>query len=122
MVRKQKALVLLVILSLLSPLANAQEELHAGGQLIASYVADAHFSHDPYAKASPWEDYAEAFCEYLFLPERLIEHAPEKFQFLEEEFKRYSNNEALMQRLEAALERGGDHKDHDDHENSLPLA
>lgn len=77
-----------------------------GDNILYSYNADARFSSRWYAKASPWEDFAEAFAEYIFLPKRLIHDAPEKFKHLEQEFKKYSGNQEIQAALESAL-RGG---------------
>ena len=54
------------------------------------------FSLVTYARTNPWEDWAEAFKEYCLLPDRLIQFAPEKFMFLEQEFRKYGNNRELM--------------------------
>ncbi|MCB0328577.1 MAG: hypothetical protein KDD70_02905 [Bdellovibrionales bacterium] len=74
------------------------------GNVLQSYDADSDFSNRWYAKTSPWEDFAEAFSEYLFLPERLIEDAPEKFQHLELELRRYAGDAELREKLEKRLE------------------
>lgn len=71
--------------------------------VLISYRADSEFSNRWYAKSSPWEDFAEAFSEYLFLPERLIQNAPNKFYHLELEFRRYSSRPDLLELLERAL-------------------
>jgi len=73
------------------------------GNVLTSYRADSEFSNRWYAKTSPWEDFAEAFSEYLFLPERLIQDAPNKFLHLELEYRRYSGNLEMMELLEEAL-------------------
>jgi hypothetical protein len=61
--------------------------------LLISFDAEADFSRRWYAKVSPWEDFAEAFSEYLYLPERLLQDAPEKFWHLERELRRYIGDE-----------------------------
>lgn len=84
-----------------------------GGLLIA-YKAFGPFSLVDYSRTNPWEDFAEAFCEYNLRPDRLITFAPEKFQFLEQEFGRYKGNKELSKKLEHQLERrkeNGSHKD-----------
>jgi len=73
-----------------------------GRGTLFSYKALAHFSLDAYAGTSPWEDFAEAFAEYLLLPRRLVELAPEKFLFLEREFRVHRSDE-LEKRAQALL-------------------
>ncbi len=80
-------------------------QYNPGWNLLTSYNADADFSSRWYAKTSPWEDFAEAFSEYLYLPERLINDAPHKFKHLEQEFKRYEDNRELEQQLQRSLAR-----------------
>ncbi len=72
--------------------------------ILTSYNPDADFSSRWYAKTSPWEDFAEAFSEYILVPERLAQDAPLKFLHLEEEFKLYVNNEEISELLERSLE------------------
>lgn len=72
--------------------------------ILTSYNPDADFSSRWYAKTSPWEDFAEAFSEYILVPERLAHDAPLKFLHLEEEFKLYVNNTEITEILERALE------------------
>ncbi|MCB0352047.1 MAG: hypothetical protein KDD64_00930 [Bdellovibrionales bacterium] len=67
--------------------------------VLYSYDAESDFSNRWYAKSSPWEDFAEAFSEYLFLPERLIQDAPEKFKHLDLEFRRYADDSRMQQLL-----------------------
>ncbi|MCO6432617.1 MAG: hypothetical protein J5J00_17325 [Deltaproteobacteria bacterium] len=78
---------------------------HPEQDLLFAYDSDAKFSYRPYSRTSPWEDFAEAFAEYLYLPERLIEMAPEKFLHLELEFRRYHNDEKIKRLLDAALQK-----------------
>ena len=75
-----------------------------GRGTLFSYKALARFSLDAYAGTSPWEDFAEAFAEYLLLPQRLVELAPEKFLFLEREF-RVHRADALEKRAQELLRR-----------------
>lgn len=86
-----------------------------GWDSLIKYNADANFSHDPYSHASPWEDFAEAFTEYIFLPERLIKHAPDKFQYLELEFRKYENNHRIQDLIEQALKDGPSDDEHPGH-------
>jgi len=76
--------------------------------ILQSYRADSEFSNRWYAKMSPWEDFAEAFSEYIFLPDRLLRDAPEKFLHLELEFKKYEDNQELQRRLRTALAQNPD--------------
>jgi hypothetical protein len=75
-----------------------------GGLLIA-YKAFGPFSLVDYSRTNPWEDFAEAFCEYTLRPDRLITFAPEKFKFLDQEFGRYKGDKELYKKLEHQLER-----------------
>ncbi|RME61401.1 MAG: hypothetical protein D6780_01790, partial [Candidatus Dadabacteria bacterium] len=75
----------------------------AWSDLLISYDADGEFSSRWYAKTSPWEDFAEAFSEYLFVPERLVHDAPHKFKHLEEEFKVYENDKYIQDLLKKEL-------------------
>ncbi len=78
-----------------------------GKAVIFSVFARQLFVHDalaeftlvPYSQTSPWEDWAEAFAEYYLLPERLIQFAPAKYQFFEQEFGRYQGREDLSRQL-----------------------
>lgn len=76
--------------------------------LLYSFDTDAPFSLDPYSRTNPWEDFAEAFCEYIMIPERLIEFAPEKFIFLEKEFRLYDDQLELMRNAEQRIAGEGD--------------
>ena len=90
------------------PIEHAGKEIvlvPMGRGILASFDAEAGFSHDPYSHASPWEDFAEAFCEYLFLPERLIEHAPEKFLHLELELRKYERHKTIQALLTDAIDK-----------------
>jgi len=82
------------------------------GNVLTSYRASSEFSNRWYAKTSPWEDFAEAFSEYLFLPERLIQDAPNKFLHLELEYRRYSDNREMMELLENALSESNGFESH----------
>lgn len=75
-----------------------------GRDALLQFNPDADFSSRWYAKASPWEDFAEAFSEYIFLPERLIKFAPEKFKHLEQEFHKYDGDARIQDLLNRALE------------------
>ncbi len=68
--------------------------------------ADAGFSSYDYSQTSPWEDFAEAFAEYHLTPERLIELAPLKYKFLEQEFHRHQFRDDLKRQLDERLARG----------------
>ncbi len=74
-----------------------------GSDILLACSAESEFSSRWYAKVSPWEDFAEAFAEYIMSPEKLIEHAPTKFIFLEEEFRKYENNQKILDLLELRL-------------------
>jgi hypothetical protein len=65
--------------------------------ILLACSSESEFASRWYAKASPWEDFAEAFAEYIHCPERLIEHAPSKFLFIEEEFRKYEDNLTLLE-------------------------
>ncbi|RMD83935.1 MAG: hypothetical protein D6808_07840 [Candidatus Dadabacteria bacterium] len=39
------------------------------------------FSLHPYARTDPWEDWAEAFSEFILIPERLKRFSPEKYLY-----------------------------------------
>lgn len=84
--------------------------------LLMSYDTSADFSLIDYSRTNPWEDWAESFCEYIMLPERLLKFAPQKFMYFEEEFRKYSGVglAALLKRLEQ-------NRKHDNDE-SLPQA
>ncbi len=71
--------------------------------VLLAYRSNAQFSLHRYSKTDPWEDYAEAFSEYMLLPERLIKFAPKKFKFFEQEYGRYSEDLIIMDRLDQAL-------------------
>jgi len=75
------------------------------GGLLLAYKALGPFSLVDYARTNPWEDFAEAFCEYTLHPDRLITFAPEKFKFLDEEFGRYRQDTELYKKLERQLGR-----------------
>lgn len=79
-------------------------QYHKTFNALIGYRADAQFSHRDYAHASPWEDFAEAFAEYMLLPERLIEDAPDKFLYMELEFRRYHADPAMLRKLDRALD------------------
>ena len=84
------------------------------GGLLLAYKALGPFSLVDYARTNPWEDFAEAFCEYTLRPDRLIVFAPEKFKFLDEEFGRYRDDQELHKKLKHQLERrkqNGSHKE-----------
>lgn len=61
-----------------------------------SYRADAAFSLHDYGRTSPYEDWAEAFSEYVLLPRRLVAYSPEKFAFFESCFGCHRHNESLQ--------------------------
>ncbi|NDC36904.1 MAG: hypothetical protein EBZ48_02500 [Proteobacteria bacterium] len=75
------------------------------GGLLFVHKASGPFSLRDYSTTNPWEDFAEAFCEYTLRPDRLITFAPEKFKFLEQEFGRYKGDKELYKKLEHHLER-----------------
>jgi hypothetical protein len=75
-----------------------------GPNILMSYRGGAEFSHRDYSHASPWEDFAEAFAEYMFLPKRLIKDAPEKFRHLDQEFRRYHGDSEIQRLLSEALQ------------------
>ena len=52
----------------------------------------ARYSLGSYAKTNPWEDWAEAFCEYVILPQRLAAVAADKFEYFNEQFGMYSED------------------------------
>ncbi len=60
----------------------------AEGKLF-SYNRKAGFADDQYSRASPWEDWATCFSEYLFAPQRLRECAPLKFEYFNKYFKKW---------------------------------
>jgi hypothetical protein len=70
--------------------------------ILLAYNSESEFASRWYAKMSPWEDFAEAFAEYIHCPERLIEHAPSKFLFIEEEFRKYKDKPQLVELAEKA--------------------
>ena len=45
------------------------------------YSIDGEFSLNAYSRTNPWEDWAEAYCEYLLIPERLKQIAPQKYRY-----------------------------------------
>lgn len=71
--------------------------------LVMMYDAFSDFSHRDYAKASPWEDIAEAISEYINLPMRLIKDAPEKFMHLEHEFHKYDGDKEIAKAVKESL-------------------
>lgn len=80
--------------------------------LLLSYRLDGQFSLIDYSRSNPWEDWAEGFCEYVMLPERLILFAPQKFLYFEQEFRKYAADKSLLRQLQEMLSRkeadGGD--------------
>jgi hypothetical protein len=67
-----------------------------GADILLVCSAQSEFASRWYAKVSPWEDFAEAFAEYILCPEQLIDYAPTKFLFLEEEFRKYKDNQEIL--------------------------
>ncbi|MEZ4753638.1 MAG: hypothetical protein R3A13_04925 [Bdellovibrionota bacterium] len=63
------------------------------------------FSLDLYSSTNPWEDFAETATEYFLAPERLIQLAPEKFQYFEQEFGAFKDREDLKKMLEDSLKK-----------------
>ena len=51
----------------------------------------ARYSLGSYAKTNPWEDWAEAFCEYVLLPQRLASVACDKFDYFNQQFGLYES-------------------------------
>ncbi|MEZ4753994.1 MAG: hypothetical protein R3A13_06730 [Bdellovibrionota bacterium] len=78
--------------------------------ILMSYNASAEFTERDYSRASPWEDFAEAFAEYLYLPERIISRAPDKFMHLEREFGKYKANQHIKEYLKETLKAREDAK------------
>lgn len=79
---------------------NGQEVIMTvKGGLLYIHRALGPFSLGDYARTNPWEDFAEAFSEYILIPERLVQFAPEKFLFLEQEFGRYRGNSVIQDKL-----------------------
>lgn len=68
------------------------------------YPLDAKFSVGTYCRTSPWEDWAEAFTDYILLPKRLINFAPEKFSYFEEQIGKYTENRRIQSHLRKKLE------------------
>ena len=64
-----------------------------------SYPIEAQFSVGTYCRSSPWEDWAEAFSEYILIPKRLIDFAPKKFEYFEEHFGKYADNKRISEYL-----------------------
>jgi hypothetical protein len=58
-------------------------------EILFYHRVDAEFSLNAYSSTDPFEDFAEAFTEYIVCPDRLIECAPEKFHFMEIHFRKY---------------------------------
>ena len=77
--------------------------------LLLSYDTDAQFSLIDYSRSNPWEDWAESFCEYIMLPQRLLKFAPQKFMYFEEEFRKYA-----AEGVQALLKRLAESRDNDD--------
>ena len=77
------------------------------GWQLSSYKSAAPFSLRWYSRTTPWEDWAEGFAEYNLMPERLITFAPEKFQYFEDEFGRYSDRKDLQKLLDQSLRQQG---------------
>jgi hypothetical protein len=75
------------------------------GGLLYIHRALGPFSLGDYARTNPWEDFAEAFCEYILIPERLVQFAPEKFVFLEQEFGHYRANQLINSKLSDRISR-----------------
>jgi|GEM_PF-2862042 len=71
--------------------------------LLLSYRLDGRFSLIDYSRSNPWEDWAEGFCEYIMLPERLILFAPQKFLYFEQEFRKYAAAGRLLRLLHESL-------------------
>jgi hypothetical protein len=81
-----------------------------GDDILLACSSESEFASRWYAKVSPWEDFAEAFAEYIHCPERLIECAPHKFLFIEEEFRKYQNDRALLDLAEKRVKESSTHK------------
>ena len=73
--------------------------------ILYSHDTLASFSLIQYSRTNPWEDWAEGFAEYILLPERLIEFAPEKFEYFEQELRVYQDDPELLEALSLALEK-----------------
>lgn len=76
------------------------------GWQLSSYKSMAPFSLRWYSRTTPWEDWAEGFAEYNLMPERLISFAPQKFQYFEDEFGRYTDRKDLQKLLDQRLAQG----------------
>ena len=73
---------------------------------IYSYRKDAAFSLGVrFRTLNPWEDWVEAFTEYIYLPERLITYAPQKFIYFEQELRKYEDEPDLLEKLNSRLMR-----------------
>ena len=77
------------------------------GWQLSSYKSAAPFSLRWYSRTTPWEDWAEGFAEYNLMPQRLITFAPEKFQYFEDEFGKYSDRKDLQKLLDDNLKQQG---------------
>jgi hypothetical protein len=88
---------------------------HQGKGIILSFYGGKLFAHDafspfslvPYSRTSPWEDWAEAFAEYYLKPDRLIIFAPEKYEFMEQEYRKYEDRADLKELLEKSFRSRG---------------
>lgn len=72
-------------------------------KILYSRSATAEFSAGSYAQSDPWEDWAEAFADYIVKPNRLITFAPKKFAFFEQEFRRYDSNASIINKATKRL-------------------
>jgi hypothetical protein len=68
-----------------------------GCQYLLVRNADAQFPVSKNAEADPWEDWAEGFCEYIIVPERLVVFAPEKFLYYQLHFRMYAEDSSEVQ-------------------------
>lgn len=59
------------------------------GNFLYCHDVNARFSLNSYAFSEPFEDWAEAFAEYIICPDRLIDLAPSKFYYMEIHFRAY---------------------------------
>lgn len=75
----------------------------SGKKTLYSFRAGARFAADENSLTGPWEDWCEAFTEYIELPKKLIGEAPEKFLFFELQFRKYRRKAAILGECEAQL-------------------
>lgn len=75
-------------------------------KLLYVHRATAAFSRSGNATSDPFEDWAEAFSEYLLCPEDLIALAPEKFYYMELHMKLYhiTTDLAILRAMFSALQ------------------